>query len=977
MRLSRTSHRRSSFRALGDRVARIGAMVLTSAALVVAGDEPPARAGRAQDLIELLRAAGTQSQPGRTTAEIERELAAIGAPAVPLLAQALQIEPDGRVRESAARVLGYIGPAASSARYSLRAALGDASPSLRAQAAASMVSVDPSTTPEAVRVLIGLLKEPDAEIRLRAVRALGDFGHASASAVPALKVALADSDRGVRDSAAKALEQCAEAPARQAQKDRLFLMGIGMLRINWTDVRGNEIRFRYSDLGLPAEFSTRERASFMIDGTFGGGRYDIDGHLDYDPENRITEPPLDFFVSAGNKSTYGSAGDFRTGVFLDSIFSQYFHPFRGGLAGKAGEHIGAEAVLGIARGESGIDEFPADAGAGPYYIQDTPILRGSEVVFLVTKSAVDPSVELSRRQVTRNVDYFVDYDRGALIFNYSLYPTDDLGNLVFVLVSYQFEALGGRFTRDVYGMRAWVSPASFLKASFSYIADSDSSLSFADAFEKRRGISSLGLRVDSKRVYFVGEVASSAGAGAGREYGVFGGGRVNITDNLRAYVDGWRIASDFSTFANRQLQYGYSLYQIFPSFAERSIFLSPFQFTRNLGADLYPFTLARLTAGEREATGFLEWDRGHTRYSGGYGIGRDFHSAYDSDLAYFSTFHDGDATKYWGKFGAERTWDSGRDVRDSRDLEALLGLRQRLLRTGRGDLFVQADFNGDQLDDLLDILPDTRTESFSIAGEFLTGQEGVFAGYRKQRVVDLDDDEVTMDGDIFEAGVKRPVYKWFFVDTRLRHESVMRGKENSNSDILSLGGGIESREFRALGRYEVQLNKAPGREGRRHLWSLFLFGSPLKALDVSLRYYRQSGTDEALTSLTERSEEQLNVRVLWKVTRRSSVYSQWRYDTNIELYPPLNRTRSNSVGSIQGVTFKLTRKLDFLANYKLLRVWGPIENRRETAAAELGYLLFKHFRFGVGAEYVNFRDQQDPAENYTSRIGYFKLVALF
>ncbi len=127
-------------------------------------------------------------------------------------------------------------------------------------------------------------------------------------------------------------------------------MGIGMLRINWTRVKGDEIRFRYSDLGLPADFSTRERASFTVNGFFGKG-YKIDGYLNYDPENRITEPPLDFLFTLGNEKTYLSVGDYRMGVFLDSVFSRYYHPFRGVILGAKSKHFGVE-VLGVWPGDS-------------------------------------------------------------------------------------------------------------------------------------------------------------------------------------------------------------------------------------------------------------------------------------------------------------------------------------------------------------------------------------------------------------------------------------------------------------------------------------------------------------------------------------------------------------------------------------------------------------------------------------------------
>jgi hypothetical protein len=66
-----------------------------------------------------------------------------------------------------------------------------------------------------------------------------------------------------------------------------------------------------------------------------------------------------------------------------------------------------------------------------------------------------------------------------------------------------------------------------------------------------------------------------------------------------------------------------------------------------------------------------------------------------------------------------------------------------------------------------------------------------------------------------------------------------------------------------------------------------------------------------------------------------------------------------------------------LANYKLLKVWGSIENRKQTIAAELCYFIYKHLRLGVGAEKIDFEDKYNIEGNYHSTVGYFKLVTSF
>lgn len=762
------------------------------------------------------------------------------------------------------------------------------------------------------------------------------------------------------------------------KKDKFFLMGMGMLRLNFADVAGDEIRFRYSDLGLPTDFSTRERASFMVDGTFGGGKYSVNGHVNYDPENRITEPPLEFLLNAGNENLYLSAGDYRMGVMLDSVFSRYYHPFRGGILGTRNKRLGIEVLGGLSRGESGIEELSADAGSGPYYLSDSPILRGSEVIYLVTKSSTNPDLELKRTTMVRNRDYFMDYDRGSILFSYSIYPYDELGNPVSILVSYQFESLVGRFARAVFGLRAFAAPTDFLKFNFSYIADADKDQGLEDIFDNHRGIYTFGVNVDSEPVTFFGEFSFSSDPGTDETNSAyFGGGIVNISKKIRLFFNGWKLDEEFPTFANKQLQYGYSLFQIFPTYAERNIFLSPFQFTRNLGAELYPFSLARLTVDETEMHGFLEYEGKNLKVSTGYGTRKEDATDLRTNTVYVSSFYNTEGTKAWGKVGMDATADADKAYQDSGITDILLGVRQRIKKFSHGEIFVQADFKNDWFTDYLELQHDTYHQTYSVMAEYLTGREGVFAGYRKDSLKDKDTDAELLNADIYEMGIRRHIYKGFFLDSRYRREQSDRDGQDTNNEIIALGAGWESKRFRAMGRYEIQNNRTGDNEGKRTLWSFYFFGQPVKRMSLNLRYYSQTGKDEAPLSLTERSEDQLSLRFLWRPWDFLNLYSQWRYDTNLELYPPLASTRSNSMAQVHGVKLTFTKRLEFLANYKLLKVWGPIDNRKYSAAAELGYLLFRHFRLGAGVELIDFQDDLNPDANYRSTVGYLKLVAIY
>jgi hypothetical protein len=394
------------------------------------------------------------------------------------------------------------------------------------------------------------------------------------------------------------------------QKDRFYLMGLGMLRFNWTKVQGDVIRFRYSDLGLPADFSTRERAAFTFDGSFENGLTEVDGYLNYDPENRISEPPLDFLFNARRGVMKLSVGDYRQGVMADAIFSRYLHPFRGAILGIETPSFRLSVLGGIARGESAVEQISADLGIGPYYLGDSPVLRGSDILFLVTRSRVDGQTEQQRLMLLRNRDYHIDYDRGVVMLTFYLAPTDELGNPRFLEAAYQFESLAGRFTRVVFGARAQWQPWKPLTFTASYLGDADQSLPLDRIWAEHKGILSFGLNLTSRPLDLQSELAAGLDANGETQMAYFIGAHLRPFKNLHLMLNRWDLDAEFPGFANRQLEYGYSLMQVNPGLTNRSVFLSPFQFTRNLGSELYPFSLSRLVIDERETQGIMEWERG-------------------------------------------------------------------------------------------------------------------------------------------------------------------------------------------------------------------------------------------------------------------------------------------------------------------------------------------------------------------------------
>jgi hypothetical protein len=765
-----------------------------------------------------------------------------------------------------------------------------------------------------------------------------------------------------------------KASGRQNEKeDELFFMGLAMLRLNWTDVSGDSVRFRYSDLGLPADFSTRERASFTVDGTLGNGDIELDGYLNYDPDNRITEPPLDFLINLRRGDLRMSIGDYRRGVLQDSIFTHYNHPFRGAIVGYDSERFTLEFIGGLARGESTIEEIPATLGSGPYYLTEAPVLRGSEMIYLVTLSRADGQTELQRRLLLRNQDYYMDYDRGTILLTYPQLSTDELGNPVSLVVAYQFESLVGQFSRAIFGYNARIKPFDFLTLSTSYIGDADKSLPLNTMLDEHKGIVAVGANLNTERLELLGEMSWGLDPVADSQAAYFVGGKAKLFSNLNFILNSWSVESEFPAFANRQIQYGYSLIQVLPELNQRSVMLSPFQFSRNLGSELYPFTMSRLSLGSEETHGMLEWENGVDRISAGYGVSSGDDSFYDGETAYISALHNGEDTIAWGKAGRINR-DNPFFEEDNQITDVLGGIRHRLKRFSNGDIFLQADVQADwQSEPGFD--EDARRNSFSVLAEYLSGQDGIFVGLRRESVQPFQGSDIDLTA--FETGVRHPVFRGIFVDSRYRYEQTEDEQGNRGLSFLALGLGFESDRFRALGRYETQVNDLVAGENRRETWSLFLFGSPIQRMSVSLQYYRRKGENDNFISLTRRSEEQFNARFLWRPYPNFNVYSQWRYDTNLELLPPLNEIESNSLASVQGLKWKLYDEFEFLANYKLLKIWGPINNRKYSAAVELGYLVQRHVRLGFGVERIDYRDEEAPEADYQSNVYYLKFVLFY
>ena len=148
-------------------------------------------------------------------------LGAIGKAAtntIPLLVRLTRDE-DGGVRMSAVASLGRIGIAAPEVVDALRRALSDPSGDVQLTSVHALDAIGQSAS-DRIPILAQLTRDENSAVRFDAVETLGRTGLGSPESVAAIKLALSDSDVGVRICCREGTENTPERSEMTAQSAR-------------------------------------------------------------------------------------------------------------------------------------------------------------------------------------------------------------------------------------------------------------------------------------------------------------------------------------------------------------------------------------------------------------------------------------------------------------------------------------------------------------------------------------------------------------------------------------------------------------------------------------------------------------------------------------------------------------------------------------------------------------------------------------
>ena len=129
-------------------------------------------------------------------------------------------------------------------------------------------------------------------------------------------------------------------------------------------------------------------------------------------------------------------GDFDTGFTVTEL-TRYNRSLSGVRSDYAGQHVQVSGFA--ARTDSGLvqDELQGDGTAGLYHLSRSPIVIGSDKLHIEIRDRFEIHTVVETQQLSRFIDYDLDYERGTIFFKKPVQSRDQNLNPVFIVVDYE------------------------------------------------------------------------------------------------------------------------------------------------------------------------------------------------------------------------------------------------------------------------------------------------------------------------------------------------------------------------------------------------------------------------------------------------------------------------------------------------------------------------------------------------------------
>jgi len=133
---------------------------------------------------------------------------------------------------------------------------------------------------------------------------------------------------------------------------------------------------------------------------------------------------------------YALFGDYDTGLTVTEL-SRYSRSLNGFKSEMKAEHFSYSFFVSETNQAFAKDEIRGDGTSGLYHLSRKNIVINSEKIAIEIRDRFRSEIVLSTRNLSRHLDYNIDYDAGALFFREPIYSKDENLNPVFIVVDYE------------------------------------------------------------------------------------------------------------------------------------------------------------------------------------------------------------------------------------------------------------------------------------------------------------------------------------------------------------------------------------------------------------------------------------------------------------------------------------------------------------------------------------------------------------
>ena len=157
---------------------------------------------------------------------------------------------------------------------------------------------------------------------------------------------------------------------------------------------------------------------------------------------RVTTSRSGLFIRMDKGKSFAQYGDFKTGIGGSSI-ARYDRALTGGLFHLENKFFEIDGFVAPDKQRLYQEEFRADGTPGYFYLSHTPIIRNSEVVYVITRDRVHPEVILRKLKLAPYTDYSLDNATGALLLKEPVPSYDYDLNPNYIVVIYEVKVNKG------------------------------------------------------------------------------------------------------------------------------------------------------------------------------------------------------------------------------------------------------------------------------------------------------------------------------------------------------------------------------------------------------------------------------------------------------------------------------------------------------------------------------------------------------